>query len=126
MMNNNITEMAWLDLTVQNAEEVRDFYQQVIGWEVEACSMGEYDDYAMNNPVNDSPQAGICHARGVNADLPPVWMPYFLVADMDASIASVTAKGGKLLTEVKSMGGDDKYVVIKDPAGAVCALYYKK
>ena len=61
----------------------------------------------------------------VNADLPPVWMPYFLVADIEQSVSAVLAKGGKLVTEIKSMGGDDKYVIIKDPVGAVCALYYK-
>ena len=30
----------------------------------------------------------------------------------------------KLITDIKSMG-HDKYAVIKDPAGAVCAIYQK-
>ncbi|KGJ88771.1 VOC family protein [Thalassotalea sp. ND16A] len=126
MENSNIGDMAWLDLTVKDADTVKDFYQDVVGWQVEACSMGSYDDYSMNRVSDGTPQAGVCHATGVNADLPPVWMAYFIVADIDKSIAAVLANGGELLTDVKSMGGDDKYVVIKDPAGAICALYYKK
>ena len=125
MDNKNIGDMAWLDLTVDNAEQVKSFYQDVVGWSVENCSMGEYDDYVMNNAKGE-PQAGVCHAKGVNSDLPAAWIPYFLVADIDVAVAQVIAKGGSMVTDVKSMGGDDRYAVIKDPAGAVCALYYKK
>ncbi|WP_281558874.1 VOC family protein [Thalassomonas sp. RHCl1] len=119
-------ELAWIDLTVGNAIEVKDFYQQVIGWQAEAVDMGEYNDYSMNHPETNEPVTGICHARGVNADLPASWLPYFLVADIEQAAKQVVAQGGELLTEIKSMGGADRYVVIKDPAGAACALYYKK
>ncbi len=124
MSDNKIGTMAWLDLSVGNAESVKSFYQEVIGWKSENISMGDYDDYAMLEPVNGEAVSGICHAQGVNKDLPPAWLPYFLVADIEASIAAVQAKGGALVTEVKSMGSD-KYAVIKDPAGAACAIYQK-
>ncbi|WP_206484366.1 VOC family protein [Thalassotalea sp. G2M2-11] len=122
-MTNKIGDMAWLDLTVANAEEVKNFYQDVIGWQSEAVSMGDYQDFTM---LTEDKQAvsGICHAKGSNADLPPMWLPYFLVADIEQSVAQVKALGGKLLTPINTMG-NDKYVVINDPAGAACALYQK-
>ena len=125
MSDSNIGGLAWIDLTVANASEVKGFYQQVVGWQVEDVAMGDYNDYSMNNPENNEPVTGICHAKGVNADLPASWLPYFLVADIDKSAQQVLAQGGELLTEIKSMSGEDRYVVIKDPAGAVCALYCK-
>tara|TARA_R110000737_G_scaffold345990_1_gene375242 strand:- start:1115 stop:1495 length:381 start_codon:yes stop_codon:yes gene_type:complete len=124
MSDNKIGTMAWLDLSVGNADEVKSFYQDVIGWKSENITMGDYDDYAMLEPNNNEAVAGVCHAQGVNKDLPPAWLPYFLVADIEASIATVEAKGGALVTQIKSMGSD-KYAVIKDPAGAVCAIYQK-
>lgn len=124
MSDNKIGTMAWLDLSVGDAANVKSFYQDVIGWKTENISMGDYDDYAMLEPNNNEAVAGVCHAQGVNKDLPPAWLPYFLVADIDASIAAVQAKGGELVTKIKSMGSD-KYAVIKDPAGAVCAIYQK-
>ena len=124
MSDNKIGTMAWLDLSVNNAEVVKSFYQEVIGWKVDNISMGEYDDYAMLEPINSEAVAGVCHAQGENKDLPPAWLPYFLVADIEQSIAAVQAKGGTLMTEIKAMGSD-KYAVIKDPAGAVCAIYQK-
>ncbi|SEL64127.1 hypothetical protein SAMN05216262_11621 [Colwellia chukchiensis] len=126
MTDNKIGTMAWLDLSVPNANAnaVKSFYQAVIGWQSEGVAMGEYEDYVMLAPDSEDAVAGVCHAQGVNKDLPPAWLPYFLVADINASIASVRAKGGDLVTDIKSMGGD-KYAVIKDPAGAVCAIYQK-
>ncbi len=121
---NKIGEMAWLDLTVNNAEEVKDFYQEVIGWKSEAVSMGDYDDHTMMSPESETAVAGVCHAQGCNKDLPPAWLPYFLVADVEKSVEQVLVKGGQMVTEIKQMG-DDKYAVIKDPAGAVCAIYQK-
>jgi predicted enzyme related to lactoylglutathione lyase len=118
--------MAWMDLTVPNAEQVKNFYQQVVGWEVEEVSMGDYNDYSMNSPIDKKAITGICHAKGPNADIPASWMPYFIVDDLDASIKSVENQGGEILTTIKSMGDTDRYVFIKDPAGAMCALYMTK
>lgn len=124
MSDNKIGTMAWLDLSVANAKNVKSFYEDVIGWKSDNISMGEYDDFAMLEPNNNEAVAGICHAQGVNKGLPPAWLPYFLVADIDASIKVVLEKGGALVTDIKTMGSD-KYAVIKDPAGAACAIYQK-
>lgn len=123
-MTDKIGEMAWLDLSVKDADQVKDFYQNVIGWKTEAVSMGNYDDYTMISPQSGDAVGGICHAQGCNSDLPPAWLPYFLVENVVKSVEQVLANGGEMVTEIKSMG-DDKYVVIKDPAGAVCAIYQK-
>ncbi|WP_286266694.1 VOC family protein [Thalassotalea atypica] len=125
MMENQQTgEQAWLDLTVDNAEEIKSFYQDVIGWKSEAVSMGEYEDFTMISAESRQAVSGICHARGGNKDLPPMWLPYFLVEDVASATEQVKLQGGHLVTPIKTMG-KDKYVVIKDPAGAACALYQK-
>lgn len=126
MENAKAGDVAWLDLTVPNAKEVRDFYQNVIGWKHQACCMGDYDDYTMVGAIDGEAKAGVCHTLGPNADLPAVWMPYFLVDDITTSVNSVKENGGELLTKVKPMGPNDTYVIIKDPGGAICALYNKK
>ncbi|MBO9491940.1 VOC family protein [Endozoicomonas sp. G2_1] len=121
---NESGQLAWIDLTVNNAVEIKNFYQQVIGWREHQVDMGEYSDFAMMPSETDDAVAGICHAKGPNQDLPAVWLPYFLVEDLDAAVEQTRQNGGKCLTEVKAMGAD-KFVVIQDPAGASCALYQK-
>ena len=113
----------WTDLTVGDAERVRDFYAAVTGWAPQPVSMGDYSDYVMTAPGSGTPVAGVCHARGTNAGLPPVWLVYITVADLDASLATCRAKGGTVLAEPRGNPGSPRYAVIRDPAGAVAALY---
>jgi len=116
--------ISWTDLTVENAATIRDFYQAVTGWNVSPVSMGDYEDYAMVSPADGRGVAGICHARGANAGLPPQWLIYITVADLDESMAHCREKGGAIIAGPKTMGRD-RYCVIRDPAGAVAALYEK-
>jgi len=59
-----IGDVTWRDLTVPDAEGLRDFYADVVGWTHEPLSMGDYDDFCMNTPGSGKTVAGICHAWG--------------------------------------------------------------
>lgn len=113
--------IGWHDLTVPDADNVRDFYASVIGWKFEPVDMGGYSDYNMIPPGGE-PVAGVCHQRGTNRNIPPVWMVYFIVADLDAAIQQVKRHGGAVIDGPKGEGGH-RYAIIRDPAGAACALY---
>lgn len=113
--------VAWRDLTVPNAAEVRDFYCRVVGWEFSEQPMGDYADFNILQPGTGDCVAGICHARGPNAKLPPQWLIYITVEDVDASAALCRQLGGSVLDGPRSMGSA-KVCVIRDPAGAVAAL----
>lgn len=112
--------IAWHDLTVENADQVRDFYQAVAGWQPEEVSMGDYADYSMK--AGDTVVAGVCHAKGPNVGLPPQWLIYITVEDLDATIAAAKAHGGELLGEIREMG-ENRFAVIRDPGGAVAGYY---
>lgn len=116
--------LVWFDLTVPNATTMRDFYSAVVGWQNEPLDMGEYSDFMMKTSgnSNDTPVSGICHARGVNADLPPVWLIYISVTDLDASIERCLELGGAVVAGPKGDISSGRYCVIRDPAGAISAL----
>ncbi len=123
MDKSKIGMISWHDLTVNNADEVRNFYTQVVGWDTTPVDMGGYTDYNANKPEDGTTVGGICHARGENADLPPQWLMYITVEDMEASIAKCEELGGKIIAGPKLMGDIGIYTVIEDPAGAVCTLW---
>jgi predicted enzyme related to lactoylglutathione lyase len=116
-------QIGWIDLTVADAPALRDFYQAVIGWTPAPVPMGGYDDFCMHPPGDPQPVAGICHARGGNAGLPPVWLIYITVDDLDLGMRHCQELGGKLLRPATNTGPSGRFCVIEDPAGAVCALY---
>ena len=118
----NIGRIGWVDITVADADGLRDFYSNVVGWKPEDVDMGGYSDYNMMMPVSGIPAAGICHARGSNADLPSQWLVYIVVANVDTSASACVERGGELLVEPRSLAGG-RFCVIRDPAGAVAALY---
>jgi predicted enzyme related to lactoylglutathione lyase len=88
-----VGKIGWIDMTVDDADGVRDFYKSVVGWETEAVSMGDYSDYSMTLPESDEAVSGICHARG-----------------------------GEVLVGPKGLAGAH-FCVIRDPSGATAALY---
>ena len=65
--------------------------------------------------------AGVCHARGSNANLPAQWLVYIVVEAVDRSLEECVGLGGEVVAGPRSMGAG-RFCVIKDPAGAVCAL----
>jgi predicted enzyme related to lactoylglutathione lyase len=121
----SIGRIGWIDLTIPDAEATRDFYARVIGWSVEPVAMEDGEErYADFNMLGDDgrPKAGICHARGANADLPPVWMLYLTVGDVGASLRAAEAEGGRVVRAVEDDGGGYVYAVLEDPVGVAFAL----
>lgn len=120
-----VGHISWLDLTVADASATRDFYQQVVGWSVQDVEMedasGRYADY---NMVGDdgNPAAGVRHARGVNAGLPPVWMICLPVGDLAESVRRVREEGGRIVTETRGNDGEHARAVVQDPVGAYLSL----
>ena len=117
--------ISWLDLTVANASASRDFYQKVVGWSVQVVEMEDtserYADYSMLGD-DGNPAAGVCHARGVNVGLPPIWMLYLPVSDLAESLRRVREGGGKIIKETTGADGGYAYAVVQDPVGACLAL----
>lgn len=122
MSNSQFGQVGWFDLTAPDAESLRVFYQKVVGWVADPVEMGGYSDYCMKPPGSDAPVAGICHARGSNATMPNQWLLYITVADLAQSLSDCIAAGGQVVVPMRD-AGPAKLAVIKDPAGAVCALY---
>lgn len=118
-----VGSITWSDLTVPNAEEVKEFYSKVVGWKTAPVSMGDYNDFNMNSPESGNTKAGICHSEGTNSEIPAQWMIYIVVEDVDKSAEQCKQLGGKVLTGPKSLGSYGRFSVIEDPAGAVCAIY---
>ncbi|HSR68816.1 MAG TPA: VOC family protein [Acidobacteriota bacterium] len=117
--------ISWLDMTVSDASATRDFYRQVVDWSVQDVEMEEASErYADYNMLGDdgNPAAGVCHARGVNLGLPPVWMIYLPVGDLAESLRRVREEGGEVIKATRGRDGEYAYAAVRDPVGACLAL----
>ena len=119
--SSGIGRIEWVDLSVGDAARSKDFYCKVIGWKPTDVEMGTYSDFNLNLPDSGQTMAGICHARGMNANLPAQWLMYVRVVDVAASAVEAERQKGKVLDGPRRMGGNN-FCVIQDPDGAVMAL----
>ena len=113
--------MVWADLTVENSTELKDFYKEVIGWEVKNVAMKdgeeEYNDYAMmSSPENAA--GGVCTKRGMNKGIPSQWIMYISVENVAESLQ----KALESIHEIKNKEGNLQFAIVEDPAGAVFGL----
>ena len=117
--------IVWLNLSVTDAIEARDFYQDVVGWSARDVdpedASGQYADFALCTPDGVA-VAGVRYARGVTEDLPPVWLICLPVGDLDESLSRARAAGGKVLDQIAGPSGEPVYAVIRDPVGVCFAL----
>ena len=101
-----VGRIAWLSLTVPDADAIRDFYTQVVGWtwqEVQvADEAGPYADYTMARRT--ARRRRELRARGRDAGLPPVWLIYLPVGDLDESLRRVDEEGGKVIRRLGATG----------------------
>jgi len=120
-----VGRISWLDLTVSDASATRDFYRQVVDWSVQDVEMEDASErYADYNMLGDdgNPAAGVCHARGANLGLPPIWMIYLPVGDLAESLRRVREGGGRIIKATRGTDGEYAYAVVQDPVGACLAL----
>lgn len=118
-------QIVWADLTVENSTDLKDFYKEVIGWDVHNVTMKdgeeEYHDYAMmSSPENAT--GGVCTKRGVNKGIPSQWIIYISVENVAESLAKALEMGGKSIHEIKNKEGNLQFAIVEDPAGAVFGL----
>ena len=120
-----VGRISWLDLTVPDASATRDFYRQVVDWSAQDVEMedasGRYADYDLFGD-DGNPVAGVCHARGVNLGLPPIWMIYLPVGDLAESLRRVREEGGEIIKATRGSDGEYADAVVQDPVGACLAL----
>jgi len=88
MSDPGVGRIGWVDLTVPDAAGIRDFYQRILGWQSTEIPVEDHVDFSMRPAAGTGDVAGICHALGPNAGIPPVWLVYFTVADLPAAVES--------------------------------------
>jgi predicted enzyme related to lactoylglutathione lyase len=111
----------WADLMTQDPSRAQEFYSRLLGWKFDA---GEHDTSGYLHIQNGETMiGGMPSVRPETANIPPHWMIYFQVADVDATAAKAKEMGAKILMEPTSMEGVGRLAIIDDPQGAGFAIF---
>ena len=118
-MTNHHGDFIWYELMTTDAEAARDFYQGVVGWDIEAKASGPMD-YRMISS-SEGPVAGLMPITPdmANGGARPAWLGYVAVDDVDAMAASVTEGGGAVHMPPHDLEGVGRFAFVADPQGAM-------
>jgi predicted enzyme related to lactoylglutathione lyase len=111
---NTTGAMCWNELVTSDMEKAKAFYSGLFGWNISD------DDYAMITN-NGRMNGGIRQPSEAESQLPPHWLIYFTVADVEAAAETIKKTGGTLNGPLMDSGAG-KTAYITDPAGARIAL----
>jgi uncharacterized protein len=117
----------WIELATSDQRAAKSFYEALFGWTPNDIPMGSEDYYTIFR-LNSRDAAAACTLRPdqVVQHVPPHWMLYIAVDDVDESARKVTELGGKVITGPFDVMDAGRMAVSQDPTGAYFCLWQAK
>jgi len=117
--------LCWADLSTPDAERAADFYSGLFGWQIANQRLDGTKDPSGYTHIKNGEHfiGGIPPAAFRPPGVPPHWMAYFQVDDVDSCATNAKELGGKLCLSPMMIEGAGRMAVISDPQGAVFAIF---
>jgi predicted enzyme related to lactoylglutathione lyase len=109
--------LCWSELWTSDKTKAIDFYTKLFGWTTKASVDSPMDYTEISN--QGQPMGGILPIMKEWGNVPPAWLPYFMVNNCDATVAKVNQLGGSTKmppTDIPKVG---RFAVVADPQSAV-------
>lgn len=108
----------WFEVNTRDVPAARDFYAKVFGYvTTEIPGMG----YHTLDLGGQSLGGVMPMPPGIPPEVPAHWLVYFMVDDVDATVAAATAAGGAVLAPPMDIPYG-RFAVLADPEGAAFAV----
>ena len=114
----------WVELGTTDSAAARNFYTQLFGWDYEDHPMGPDGVYTMLRLGGKEVGALYELRPDMKAQgIPPHWLSYVSIADVDETAEKAKAEGGTLLQAPFDVMTVGRMAIVQDPTGAVFALW---
>ncbi|MCA9520197.1 MAG: VOC family protein [Myxococcales bacterium] len=113
-------EFCWHELMVPDAQKACDFYGPLVGWTTNAVPMGPMTYYLQLS--GEKQRAGVMQTPA-EMEVPPYWMPYVLVENVDKTAQHAEKLGGQILIPATDIPNIGRFVVVMAPDGSVLAPF---
>lgn len=116
--------ICWRELTTQNVERAKDFYQELLGWNLEQSKVTDmqYDEIhvdgkAVGGLLKIDEQWGEGWEK-----IPSHWMTYIAVDNCDEIVEKIKANGGGCCVPPFDAPNVGRMSVVNDPGGATFSV----
>jgi len=115
--------LCWTELSTRDTDAAEKFYVQLFGWKPKHSAPGSpmpYTEFSLEG----KPGVGMMPMPAqVPAAVPSFWMPYFQVADIEASTTKAKGLGANIMMPPTSIPDAGRFALINDPQGAMFAIF---
>jgi hypothetical protein len=111
----------WNELQTTDTSRASDFYTKLFGWTTKTDDGPMQYTELVNSgmPIGGMMKLG---AEQASAGVPSNWLPYFMVADCNATAEKAKSGGANLIVPPMDIPNVGRFSVIADPQGAVFAV----
>jgi predicted enzyme related to lactoylglutathione lyase len=113
-MANKHGDFIWYELLTSDPDAAAAFYGPLVGWSFEPAGQ-EGMDYRVFSKGSEG--IGGCMKRPEGAPMPPMWLGYVGVDDVDECVAGIRAAGGQVHMEPQDIPGVGRFAFVADPQG---------
>lgn len=113
-------EFCWNELMTPNVKKAKEFYSSLFGWETHDHDMGD-KTYTMFKCAGKDIGGMMQTPPGQN--IPPHWMSYVYVDDLDSTIAKAKSLGALIKVDKTQVADFGRFAIIEDPTGAHIAVW---
>jgi len=112
----------WTELMTGDIEKAKAYYAAVCGWDWDSMPMEEGLYYiAKTGEEMVAGMMSLADMQGME-NVPPHWMTYLAVDDVDAAVKETVAQGGVVHRAPWDVPGVGRIAMIADPGGAAIGL----
>jgi len=117
-MSTSPSHFIWYELLTSDMEAAAEFYGAVIGWSVQRSDTPgkDYRQWSIGGVAVGGLMEIPAAAKAMG--MRPSWLGYISVADVDASVAKITAAGGSVRMPAMDIPGVGRMATVADPQGA--------
>lgn len=110
----------WNELVTPDTVKAKKFYTELLGWTAVEMPMssGTYTVFK----VGETNAGGMYQITEQMGKVPPHWIGYITVDDVDAMVKKTEKLGGKVCMPPMDIPGVGRMAMITDPTGATIAL----
>ena len=120
---------SWAELATSDPKAAKAFYSGLFGWSIVDTPIGPGpEDVYTRLQIGGKDVAALhkLHPGQVAAGVPPNWVTYFTVTDVDATTKKVKSAGGNVLVEPFDVMDLGRMSCVQGPEGAVFYLWQAK
>src|SRR5215813_2408633 len=123
-MEPKVGSFCWLELAPSDRVNAKNFYTNLFGWTAQDNPMGPEMVYTIfRTGADDAGGVYQLMKDQLDAHVPPHWMLYIRVDNVDAPAKKALELGGKQIVPPTDIPNIGRFSVIQDPTGALFSIF---